>query len=82
MMHFRIRSECEVSVRWYTPEQEHYFKHVLNIDATRQSKVYFALKKQNPRGVLPKEELVKFVGFVHLLSEDVRARYRECKQKR
>lgn len=39
-------------------------------------------KNQNPQAVLPSEELVKCVGLVHLLSEDVRDRYREYKQYR
>jgi hypothetical protein len=79
MMHVRVPSAREVSVRWYTKKQEEHFQRVMYLEATRQSKVYLASKNQNPPAVLPSEELVKCVGLVHLLSEDVRARYREYK---
>jgi hypothetical protein len=81
-MHVRVPSAREVSVRWYTKKQEEHFQRVMYLEATRQSKVYLASKNQNPPAVLPSEELVKCVGLVHLLSEDVRARYREYKQYR
>lgn len=42
MMHVRVPSAREVSVRWYTKEQEEHFQRVMYLEATRQSKVYIA----------------------------------------
>jgi hypothetical protein len=40
-------------------------------DSARQSNAYFEAKEQSPDGILPKEELAKYVGLIHLLSDDV-----------
>jgi hypothetical protein len=77
MMHFHLPSAREVSIRWYMKEQEELFQRILYLETSRQYKVYLASKKYNPLAVLPSEELVKCVGLVHLISEDVQACYRE-----
>lgn len=82
MMHVRIPSQREISRRWYTREQEVHFQHLMYADAMRQSTVYLAAKERDPNAILPREEIDKCVGVVHLLSEDVRARYQEYKESR
>ena len=82
MMHVLIPSKQESAIRWYTQENEKDFKHLMFADATRQSSVYLAAKEENPNAPLPMGELIKCVGVVHLLSEDVSARYQEFKENR
>jgi hypothetical protein len=75
-------TERENHVKWYTEENMNRFRRNVLRDARRQSSEFMKAKEKNPYAPLPKEELVKYVGLVHLLSDDVIQRSKEAKQAR
>ena len=82
MVKVRYPSDREISRRWYTEEEMNGFGRKMRRDARRQSAVYIATKSRDPNALLPVEEVIKCVGLVHLLSDDVEARYQEFKMNR
>ena len=75
-------SDEEISCSWYTEQDYRGFQRKMWRDVRRQSALYVATKTRDPNAMLPVEEVIKCVGLVHLLSDDVEARYQEYKLNR
>eukprot|EP00956_Cyclotella_meneghiniana_P000608 scaffold666_cov48-Cyclotella_meneghiniana.AAC.6 len=73
----RRPSRRSLLTRWYSVEDYQSFQHMTYRDATIQSTVYLAAREAD--ALLPKDEVAKCVGILHLLSEDVRRRYHDYK---
>ena len=72
----RRPSRRSLLARWYSVEDYQSFQHTTYRDATMQSTVYLAAREAD--ALLPKDEVAKCVGIVHLLSEDVRRESFSC----
>lgn len=74
----RRQSRRSLRTRWYSDEDYRQFQRTTHRDATRQSAVFLAHRESHIDAILPKDEVVKCVGIVHLLSEDVRRESFSC----
>lgn len=72
------QSRRSLRTRWYLDEDYRHFQHTTYRDATRQSAVFLAHRESHVDAILPKDEVVKCVGIVHLLSEDIRRESFSC----
>jgi hypothetical protein len=79
---FAYPTKEENSVKWYSKDDEKNFRRTVIRDAADQSASYYTLRQHAPNNNLPDEELIKFVGIVHLLSHDVKQRHRDIKTER
>ena len=70
-------TERENHAKWYTDENMRRFRRVMLREAEMQSNEYLKAKEENPDKALSKEELIKYIGLVHLLSDDVIQRSQE-----
>ena len=82
MIKVRYPSDREISRRWYTDEEMIGFQRKTRRDAVRQSAIFIATKSRDPTAMLPVKEVIKCIGLVHLLSDDVQTRYEEYKMNR
>ena len=72
------QSRRSLRTRWYSDEDYTKFQNTTHRDAMRQSAVFLANRESHVDAILPKDEVVKCVGIVHLLSEDVRRESFSC----
>lgn len=63
--------------KWYTKANMKRFRRVMLRDADRQSRGYLKAREEDPDAPLPEGELTKYVGLLHLLSDNVIERQQE-----